>query len=443
MLSVLFALAALRFFVSDTSAPPVSKLELISGLVTFQYQRDLERFVRERGIDFVLDADFENTLNHAGANKELIAATRSTHSFHPGGDSVAEGQAIVYLSKCAGLEHGGQTGGVAEECEPALKLLPNNVYVLTAVSYAMAHDFHSVEALPYIQQAVRLAPESSEVHRVYADVRLHPDGKEEDESEEKKDDKGENERRTEKYQEKFNVAVSEYLEAIRLDLDNTIAHYELGRTYSSDEPEKAVAEYEEVARLDPTSADALSKAGDILAGEDKLDEALVEFAKAEKADPNFSRAYQHRAEIFAEKKQYDDAIREAKKAIELDPKFMPSRLTLADAYLRKGEFEHSMRVLREAALSEPDNPAPTEYMVDALYDKGDLAGAISALREGIRTSPVKWSQPHAELAALLEESGEFGNALNEYQEVLKLSGDSPELQIAINRVKPKLPTMTR
>lgn len=442
MLSVLLALAALHSFGPDSSQTPVGKLELVSGLVTFRYQQDIMRFVRERGVDFVLDADFENNLKRSGANKELISAVRSAHSFDHGGESVVEDQAIAYLSKCAELEHGGQTGGVAVECEPALKLLPNNVYVLTAVSYALAHDFRSIEALPFIQQAARLAPESSEVHRVYADVRIHGDRDEMNESDEQKDDEGENTRRLEKYQEKFNVAVSEYLEAIRLDRNDTMAHYELGMAYASDHPDKAVVEFREVARIDPTSAQALCMAADFLASEDKLDEALVEYAKAEKADPSFARAFQRRAEVFVVKKQYDNAIFEAKEAIELDPKVMPSRLTLSDAYLGKSEFEQAMTVLHEAAEAEPDNPAPTEYMVDALYDKGDLDGAISVLREAIGASP-KWSHFHAGLAALLEEKGEFGSALSEYREVMNLSGDSPELQTAINRVKSKLPNASQ
>jgi len=39
----LLALAALHFLGSNTSPAPVSKLELVRGLVSFQYQRDLIR----------------------------------------------------------------------------------------------------------------------------------------------------------------------------------------------------------------------------------------------------------------------------------------------------------------------------------------------------------------------------------------------------------------
>ena len=72
-----------------------------------------------------------------------------------------------------------------------------------------------------------------------------------------------------------------------------------------------------------------------------------------------------------------------------------------------------------------------------LHDKGARDGAITVLREAIRMSP-QWGHLHAELATLLEEESDYGNALGEYQEVMKLSGDSPELQTAINRVKSKL-----
>jgi len=431
----LLALAALHFLGSNTSPAPVSKLELVRGLVSFQYQRDLIRIVGERGVDFVLDVDLENMLMHSGASKELLSSTRSAHLVFLGTESIIENQAIACLSKCAELEHKGQSGGVAEECEPALKLLPNNVYVLTAVSYALAHDFRSIEALPYIQQAARLAPESSEVHRIYADVRAHADAKEMEE-EEKEGDR-ENEAHAQKYQERFDFAVSEYLEAVRLDPDNTIAHFELGRHYGSDQADRALVEFREVARLDPTSAYVLCEAGEILAGQDKLDEALVEFGKAEKTDPGFTRAYQQRAEILAIKERYDEAIREAKKAIELEPKFMPSKLTLSNVYMRGGDFEPAMSVLHEAALSDHDNPTPSLYMAGYLYDKGDWDGANTVLREAIRMSP-KLGYLHAELAAMLEEEADYGNALGEYQEVMKLSGDSTELQTAIKRVKSKL-----
>lgn len=92
MLSVLLTFATLRFLGAETSPPLVGKLELVSGLVTFRYQRDLVRFVEKRGIDFVLDANFENTLKQSGANAELISATRSAHSLGHDGESVAENQ---------------------------------------------------------------------------------------------------------------------------------------------------------------------------------------------------------------------------------------------------------------------------------------------------------------------------------------------------------------
>jgi len=435
---VLLVLTAYQLLGSDSGPAPVTKLELVSGLATFQYQLDLVRRVRERGVDFAPGADFVDTLNRAGASKELVSAVRSARSQDHGDEAVIENQVISYVSTCAELEHRGQTGGVAENCEPALKLLPNNVFALAAISYALAHDFHSKDALPHIQQAVRLAPQSSEVHRVYAYVLMQEDAKEMEEADRNEE---QNEQREQKYQERFDGAVSEYLEAIRLDPDNTMAHYELAQTYNSDEPERALEQFREVARLDPASAYALYEVGVSLAAQSRLDDALVELAKAEKADPSFARAYQMRASIFSENKQFNEAVREASKAVELEPRYTPYRLTLSGVFLEKGDFEQAIKVLREAASSDPENPVPSLYIAGIFHDRGDLARAISALREGIRLSP-HWSYLHRELGGLLEETGDFSGAFFEYKEVMKLSGESEELQAAISRVRARLPSTT-
>ena len=167
-----------------------------------------------------------------------------------------------------------------------------------------------------------------------------------------------------------------------------------------------------------------------------FDGALSEYADVSRLKPSLSEAYNQRAGILEEEGHVQAAIQEAKKGTEVDPSYVPVRYTLFKLLKNQGDWEGGMTQLREAAALNPNNPFLFISMADSLRLKGDVDGAIAVLRRGIQNSPG-WATYHYFLGELLEQKGNFKGALEEYQEVMKLSGGSPQLEKKINHLGKK------
>jgi tetratricopeptide (TPR) repeat protein len=299
-----------------------------------------------------------------------------------------------------------------DTCESALKTLPNNSFVLTAVAFVEGrHNCDSQQALYTIQKAVKFAPESSEAHRVYGFLLA--------------------------CSQKPDRDVQEYQKAIRLDPDNARAHFDLGMHYGSAD-EKALPEMKHAATLDPTSGYYRFWIGQFLESQRRVDDAFREYKEAENADPLYPEPYIRLAEIFAEKKQYNDAIQEAQRAVAANPDYISSHLAVANVLLLKGDFEQAVDVLQAAARSISIDPNAYVRLINALAERGNLARAISVAKEAVARDPQLAVFFRYLLADVLEKSGDYAGALEEYQLLVVTQGETPDLQRAIKRVNAKL-----
>jgi tetratricopeptide (TPR) repeat protein len=286
-----------------------------------------------------------------------------------------------------------------DSCESALKTLPNNPLVLTAVAAMQGRrNCRSQQALTNIQKAVGLAPKSSEPHRVYGFLLAC----------------SEEPRRAEK----------EYQEAIKLDPDNARAHFDLGMYYGSAD-KKALPELRQAATLDPTNAYYRYWIGQFLESEGNVDDAFREYKKAETVDPQYPEPYISRAGIFAEKKQYNEAVHEAQQAVAVNPNHMPSHLALANVLLLKGDFEPALDVLQEAARAIPDDSNAYFRMINLLVERGNATRAISVAREAMARDPKFAVIFRYQLADILEKSGDYAGAHEEYQRLVETQGEIP------------------
>jgi len=405
----LLALLLLSFGWADQRLPPVSKIELGSGLLT-QFQSDLAKQVDKRGIDFTADNQLLSALRDSGAQDRLLDSVSHSRPY-PGNESAADTEALTRLLDCVRMEYK-TTLWAIDSCESAVKTLPNNPLVLTAVAVMQGrHNCRSQQALDHIQKAVGLAPDSSEVHRVYGFLLA--------------------------CSKKPRLAEQEYQEAIKLDPDNARAHFDLGMYYGSAD-KKALPELRQAAKVDPTNGYYRYWVGQFLESSGKVDDAFQEYKEAEDIEPLYPEPYISRAGILAQKKQYDEAIQEARRAIAANPDYMPSHLAMANALLLKGDFEQALDVLQRAAKSIPKDSNAYFRMVNLLAEKGNLARAISVAREAVARDPELAVIFRYQLADLLEKSGDYASALEQYQGLAVTQGENPDLQKAIKRVRAKL-----
>lgn len=155
--------------------------------------------------------------------------------------------------------------------------------------------------------------------------------------------------------------------------------YRLMRQYK-----KALAAANEAVRLQALPA-FLDEQGLILKYMGKYEEALSSFRQASEADPYFAQAWSHQGDTALKQKDFQNAEVFYKRALQLDEKLLETQVNLGQLLYRSGRVGEALEHYRAALVTHP------QY-VPALYN----------------------------LAILLEERGEYEEALGLYFNILTL-----------------------
>ena len=117
-----------------------------------------------------------------------------------------------------------------------------------------------------------------------------------------------------------------------------------GAYQAQGDPNRAVADYNESMRIDPTYPAAYSNRGNIWFRRGEFDRAIADYNQAIQLDPKYGRAYHNRGSAWGNRGDLDRAIADYNEAIRLDPK-------IAKAYYNRGMAWEKKRSL-QAALAD-------------------------------------------------------------------------------------------
>ncbi|MCL2194247.1 MAG: tetratricopeptide repeat protein [Treponema sp.] len=112
----------------------------------------------------------------------------------------------------------------------------------------------------------------------------------------------------------FNQAIGDFTNAIRLDPDNTIAHFERGIAYMNiGEVDRAMADYNRAVMLNPNSARIISARGLGHRQRGEFDRAIADFHEGIRLDPNHAIVFHHRGSAHLSRGNLDPAIADRSK----------------------------------------------------------------------------------------------------------------------------------
>ncbi len=119
-------------------------------------------------------------------------------------------------------------------------------------------------------------------------------------------------------------AISEYKQALAINLNFADAHYNLGLTYADKEMlDEAISEYKQALAINPNDVEAHTGLGIAYCRKGMLDEAISEYKQALAINPNDGSAHNNLAFAYYLKKKYKLAIRHCDRAVELGCKVHP------------------------------------------------------------------------------------------------------------------------
>jgi tetratricopeptide (TPR) repeat protein len=187
---------------------------------------------------------------------------------------------------------------------------------------------------------------------------------------------------------KYEEAIKELNEALRLNPDYIEVHNNLGVTYDRMEmPEIAEDELKEALKLNPNYTEALCNLGNIYARSGRYEEAACELQEALRINPELAIAHNNLGNIYALQKRNEEAIQEFKEALRINPDYAPAHNNLGNTYAETGRFEDALREFQEALRLNPEFPEAHLGMGLAYYAGNSFDRAALAMIHAVYLSP--------------------------------------------------------
>ena len=271
------------------------------------------------------------------------------------------------------------------------------------------------EAMPHLQAALRIRPESATARSDLASALAQTPGR-------------------------LPEAIIQYRAALRVLPDSAILHHNLAAALArlpGGLPE-AIGEYRESLRIDPDYAEAHHDMGLALAeSPGRMEQAIVEYGAALRIDPGNARAHNDLGLALAELPGHQaDAIAEYVAALRLQPDFAEAHYNLGVALSRAGGQAPDAIAEFEAALRLRPDYAEAHNNLGVLLSglPGRSPEAIEHFRAALRSEP-DYADAHYNLGvALSQVPGRLPEAIAQLEEAQRLKPDA-DLRRAIGRLR--------
>jgi uncharacterized caspase-like protein len=186
----------------------------------------------------------------------------------------------------------------------------------------------------------------------------------------------------------FDRAIADYGEAIRLNPSFAQAYDGRGSAYRyKGDFDRAIADYSVAIRLDPSFAQAYDGRGSAYRDKGDFDRAITDLNEAIRLNPSSARAYHDRGTTYYYKENFDRAIADYSVAIRLEPNFAHAYYSRGTAYRRKGDFNRAIADLNEAIRLEPGVAAAYHNRGRTLETLGRRQEAIADYRRALSLNP--------------------------------------------------------
>jgi tetratricopeptide (TPR) repeat protein len=153
--------------------------------------------------------------------------------------------------------------------------------------------------------------------------------------------------------------------------------------------ERALADANQAIGLDPASAEAFFRRGDIYKNLHEPDLAIQDFSSAIQLDPKVPVYFVDRSNNYLDKKDYNRALADIDEALRLDPsdpgEAVVNRCTLL-AF--KGELDAAMADCRKDLQRHPDSPYATGGVGFVYYRMGKYDEAIASYTAALKSSDL-------------------------------------------------------
>ena len=152
----------------------------------------------------------------------------------------------------------------------------------------------------------------------------------------------------------------------------------------------------------------------------EIDRAMRDYDEALRRDPTNAVAHNNRGVAFRKKHAYDRAIQELDAAIRLNAGYAHAYLNRCNAYQNKSEYDRAIADCDEAIRLAPQDAVAFNSRGNAFNDRGDDERAIRDYDRAIELDP-NYSNAFNNRGVAYEDRGDYERAIADYSRAVALN----------------------
>jgi len=335
----------------------------------------------------------------------LLVLTTAIAGWAQQGQSNTRSEAYYHFSKARLLDDEGQVTQAIDEYKKALELDPNNALIYSEMAQSYARNNRLSDAIEAAGKAIATDRDDIEAHKLLSTIYLQAITRATAQQPPTIDT--------------INKAIHEFEEIVRIDPTERTSFVTLGRLYQiKGDRDKATDIFKKLLVVEPGSEEGATALAKLHMEAGNFKEAVSLLEAFVKGRPDSDQALQTLGEAYSELQEYSKAADAYHRASELDPDDIELKKSEAQALFQGDKLDEAVKLYSEIVKEEPEDPVALLrlgqiYHRQMKYDlaRQNLQKAADAIPDSVE---IQFN-----LVMLDRDEGRLEDALKRANEIIK------------------------
>lgn len=215
--------------------------------------------------------------------------------------------------------------------------------------------------------------------------------------------------------------------------DSPIAWFWIGFATNQTHPERSLAAYRTVVRMDPGNAIAHANVGSAFHRVGNREESVVAYREALTLDPDNAEVQERLSLALIEAKRFEEAVATCKTALATNPEDADFHVNLGTALNGLRRHDEAVAAFREAIRLEPTSGLAHINLGTALIGQGKIKESVASYERGLELDPTNF-KGHYNLGNMLRHLGRLEDAAASFGRAIELAPEEPQARVNLGDV---------